>query len=541
MATSDTTPTSFSMNAYASVTTLETVTFNDWRLRLTTVMGAHRLSKYILRDVEPPTESRALDEHETNQMRALAAIHATIDKENFEVVRHCLDPREAFVKLCKHHDDAGGLSTANLFSDLVTLRLSSDGDLKDHIHRFRKLHNDLLSNLSSTPDMKISEPFVAIILMNSLPSNYTPLVQSLLTSFETLTLAKLYSLLNIEATRSLGVVKADTALSDNRSKAKPRFKKRETQPPVTGKDTVVCSLGHPGHSDDHCKVRQWRDFKAYQDMMRGKPDQSLNSGKQRDTAQLARDTSFGAGPDSAVDVSYYDTAFSAIDTRLPTVMDTGASSHMFGDKNVFSSLHPTTTSHIGVASMGGSIQSTSRGCVKIGHLTLRNVLYSNQLTGNLISVGRLCDDGYSAVFRKKDGVILDKDRCIVIWMKPDPWSDQLWHPCVNLSNQALFTSGTKTDLATLWHRCLGHAHPDAVIHYLHHHTKRSLSRKHFQPCDACTLGKLQQSPSTSSFRRATRVLDVIHSDLIGPITPSTNSGYRYILTFVDDYTRYNHI
>lgn len=126
----------FSMNAYTSVTTLESGTFNDWRLRLTTVMGAHRLSKYILRDVKVPEEEKALDDHEPNLMRALAAIHATIDKENFEVVRHCSNPRDAFIKLCKHHDDAGGLSTANLFSDLVTLRLSSEGDLKEHIHLF---------------------------------------------------------------------------------------------------------------------------------------------------------------------------------------------------------------------------------------------------------------------------------------------------------------------------------------------------------------------------------------------------------------------
>lgn len=120
----------FSMNAYSSVTTLESGTFNDWKLRLTTVMGAHRLSKYFLRDVKVPQDEKALDDHETNLMRELAAIHATIDKENFEVVRHFSNPREAFIKLCKHHDDAGGLSTANLFSDLVTLRLSSEGDLK---------------------------------------------------------------------------------------------------------------------------------------------------------------------------------------------------------------------------------------------------------------------------------------------------------------------------------------------------------------------------------------------------------------------------
>lgn len=196
---SESTP-SFSFKAYASVTKLETVTFNDWKLKLTTVMGAHRLSKYILREVVAHINERSLDDHETNMMRALAAIHATTNQENFEVVRHCSDPRQAFTTLCKHHDDAGGLLTANLFSDLVTLRLLSEGDLNNHIHHFRKLHNGLLSNLSSTPDMKISEPFIAIILINSLPSDYTPLVQSLLTSFETLTLARLYSLLDIEAT-----------------------------------------------------------------------------------------------------------------------------------------------------------------------------------------------------------------------------------------------------------------------------------------------------------------------------------------------------
>lgn len=60
-------------------------------------------------------------------------------------------------------------------------------------------------------------------------------------------------------------------------------------------------------------------------------------------------------------------------------------------------------------------------------------------------------------------------------------------------------------------------------------------------CDACTLGKLRQSSSTSSFHRETRVLDLVHSDLIGPINPHSSSGFKYILTFVDDFTRYNHI
>lgn len=359
------------------------------------MMGAHRLSKFILRDVIAPDDPKALDDHETNLMRALAAIHATIDKENFEVVRHCMNPREAFVKLCKHHDDAGGLSTANLFSDLVTLKLSSDGDLKEHIHHFRKVHNDLLSNLSSTPDMKISEPFVAIILINSLPSEYTPLVQSLLMSFETLTLARLYSLLNIEATRNSSGVKGETALSVNRSGGSKKFKKKDYNHDSNSKDVAVCSLGHPGHTDENCKTKQWREFKAYQE--------SVKDNKTTEAAQLTREGPSNLMSEPEADVSYYDTAFSVTTTTLPTVMDTGASSHMFGERSAFTSMQASSPSKIGVASKGGSISARHRGCVDLGSLKLNGVLYSDELTGNLILVGRLCDDGYTATFRQRDG------------------------------------------------------------------------------------------------------------------------------------------
>lgn len=192
--------------------------------------------------------------------------------------------------------------------------------------------------------MKISEPFVAIILINSLPSEYTPLVQSLLTSFESLTLARLYSLLNIKATRNAGNTKSDSALSVNRANGGKKFKKKEFTHQSNSKDVSVCSLGHPGHTDENCKTKQWREFKAFQDSRKEKPTEA---------AKLTRDKPSIVEPDA--DVSYYDTAFSAVTSSLPTVMDTGASSHMYGDKKPFISMRSTPPSPIAVASKNGSI------------------------------------------------------------------------------------------------------------------------------------------------------------------------------------------
>lgn len=269
-------------------------------------------------------------------MRTLAAIHATINTENFEVIRSCTGPQEAYLKLCEHHDDAGGLPNANLFSDVVTLCMSSDGGLKDHVHQFRKLHNDLLSNLSCTSDIKISEPFVAIILINSLPSDYTPLAQSLLTNFESLTLARLYSSLNIKATQSLIGSKTYTVLSVKRFMNEKKSKKKDGY--QSNKDTIYCSLGHAGHTDEHCNTKKWREFKKYQEAMQGKPNPEGSNCKPQEAAQMTQENIADQLHPGATDVSYYDTAFSAVATSLSTVFDMGASSHMFGERKAFISI-----------------------------------------------------------------------------------------------------------------------------------------------------------------------------------------------------------
>lgn len=82
-------------------------------------------------------------------------------------------------------------------------------------------------------------------------------------------------------------------------------------------------------------TKKWKDFKAYQEMMKTKPN---NPTKTTDAAQLTRDESYEINVDPDADVSYYDTAFYAITMHLPTIIDTGASSHMFGEKTALTSL-----------------------------------------------------------------------------------------------------------------------------------------------------------------------------------------------------------
>ncbi|GAA0141429.1 transmembrane signal receptor [Lithospermum erythrorhizon] len=57
-------------------------------------------------------------------------------------------------------------------------------------------------------------------------------------------------------------------------------------------------------------------------------------------------------------------------------------------------------------------------------------------------------------------------------------------------------------------------------------------------CVECLSGRQTRSaiPKHSTWR-ATRRLELIHSDICGPITPTSSSGKRYFLSFIDDYSR----
>jgi hypothetical protein len=57
-------------------------------------------------------------------------------------------------------------------------------------------------------------------------------------------------------------------------------------------------------------------------------------------------------------------------------------------------------------------------------------------------------------------------------------------------------------------------------------------------CEPCLAGKMHANPFPSSLNRATKPLELIHSDLHGPVPTRTHSGYRYWVTFIDDNTNF---
>src|SRR5208282_230217 len=59
-----------------------------------------------------------------------------------------------------------------------------------------------------------------------------------------------------------------------------------------------------------------------------------------------------------------------------------------------------------------------------------------------------------------------------------------------------------------------------------------------QKCTACIQAKATRLPFGTANNRASATLERVHSDLCGPMLIPSISGARYVLTFINDYSRY---
>ena len=64
-----------------------------------------------------------------------------------------------------------------------------------------------------------------------------------------------------------------------------------------------------------------------------------------------------------------------------------------------------------------------------------------------------------------------------------------------------------------------------------------VSPKHEGICKGCALGKNTKKSFPISNSRSKGILDLIHSDICGPMSSPSLSGCLYYVLFIDDYSR----
>lgn len=58
-------------------------------------------------------------------------------------------------------------------------------------------------------------------------------------------------------------------------------------------------------------------------------------------------------------------------------------------------------------------------------------------------------------------------------------------------------------------------------------------------CEACIVGKQTREPFQVGKRvKSKKPLELVHSDVCGPMPSATFDGFRYFVTFIDDFTHF---
>ena len=92
-----------------------------------------------------------------------------------------------------------------------------------------------------------------------------------------------------------------------------------------------------------------------------------------------------------------------------------------------------------------------------------------------------------------------------------------------------------------WHARLGHIGTELMKLMIQKELVLGIPKINVEKeiCESCLCGKQTRAsfPQSTSFR-GSELLELVHGDLCGPITPSTAARNRYIFVLIDDHSRY---
>lgn len=221
------------------------------------------------------------------------------------------------------------------------------------------------------------------------------------------------------------------------------------------------------------------------------------------------------------------------------IVDSGSTSHMTNDITILKEGR-TVITKIEVANKEGTMIARKTGTVDLGSCELNNVLYIPDLRRNLnlLSVNSITQKGGKVEFHK-DIVTIIKDKKTIFEGKKN--NAGLYVIQNNKTTEKAVTVEKKSSVK-LRHERLGHLGINNMIKLLELSEGIKLKKEEIidqlSNCEIYIQAKHTKMPFGDQRKRATRPLDIIHTDVYGPITPETWNRNRYFVIFLDNYTNY---
>lgn len=418
-----------------------------------------------------------------------------IDPMCYAHIQNAKTASEIWESLNRAFEDNGLTRRCGLLRKLIMTSYEKCSSMETYVNEIVNTAHQL-----NGVGLKVDEEWVGMLLLCGLPETYRPMIMALENSGMKIT----GDAIKTKLLQEMAPHESDLAFAGT---SKPARQAR----PRDRKSIICYNCGLSGHISSQCK----------------EPRRSNDATRDRGGNAMC-------------------TVLSAISTKDEDswFFDSAATTHMTKSQRKLE--NPMKCEGEVVAADGRVLKIESRGNVKVkpscrrddSPVNLIDVRYVPGLAANLLSVSEIVKKGLKVVFDKSgclviDGTVETKGKVVAT----GEHANNLFVLKQSVRHSAM--SATSTASFDVWHRRMGHLNAQSLSKLQAGEATgiRFKNRAEMMDCKGCAEGKQAKLTISKQGSRAKDVLEVVHTDICGPMEKASLAGSRYYLTFVDDKSR----
>ena len=505
--------------ALASIPPLSDDNWHIWKPLVQSVLHLKGIPRFSDLDLSRPADLA----HDKN---AHALITLSVGTQHLPLVVSASSGKEAFAALEALYSAQSSARIMQLNDHLAKLSKSKSETVLTYCNRAKQLQQDL-----AAAGQLVADTQLLASILRGLPDEYN-VIRTFLKTKTTLTYPELLnSLMSVEQE-----VKSDNsalAAGPSRSHAQrnPHRGKHNNNNRTKGSNVTCTYCHYQGHTEDECrrKAKTVAELKAARQSPSHKPAHGQPSSTRPPTALMA----------------------TRGDEHHPSTwaIDSGATWHISPHQHLFTSYSPLSQPMRVKLGDGHTVEAASKGDIQLytelgGNLILQDVLYIPDFAYNLFSIRQASSHGATTNFNKEHCTItINGEPLLQATSSEGLYLFQATYP---KPGQALAAT---VETPELWHRRLGHLGYDNLSTLVNNCMVKGIRLKASQikpteapHCESCAAAKQpRRSFPSSGHAKITAPLDLLHSDVMGPMPEGSRGGNKYIVTILDDFSGFSAI
>lgn len=510
------------MNAMnsARIELLRKDNYDTWKLQMRAVLIKNDLWNYVSGIlVKPEGNNDDVQSWTRNDQKAMSDIILSINPNELRLVKKCVTSRDMWLKLQETYESKGPARKATLLKKLTLLKMADGDDVRAHLDDFfdavDKLHD---------MDVIMNQDQLTIMLLYSLPANFENF-RIAIESRDDLPTPEILRVKIVEehdARRNIahGGGTSNAMLVNKGSGRKNRKRNTET---------------HTGDSKATDRLKGSHEVRCYGCKQTGHKKKDCPRKQQDPSAKCADDVCFNTMALSTSEME---------GQRRRWCLDSGATTHLCNDASSFREINSSRSGILNLANCT-STKTEGEGTAQLAanvsggetSISLSNTLLVPDLRTNLLSVSKIVDRNFEVLFRKESAVVLDSRG--EVKMRADRVGDLFFaRESRSASCAASTVPKSKAITLELLHRRMGHTNVRDIRDAVHKGIVSEIKIDNIKElsCDVCAKGKMSRSPFPKSSGRNTGILELVHTDVCGPMRTESIGGARYFVEFIDDCT-----